>query len=393
MPARRILLISHEYPPLGGVGGNAARHIAKALARMGHKPYVLTAAGGGLPRDETSDGVTIHRLPLGFAPWKRAALEDGYPSAVVDGTAFFLAALRAAPRLARQWKVEITLAFFALPAAPLAWLLKWRLGIPYIVALQGGDVREDAQTSKSLFKRAVRAGVNFVWRGAGAVIANSERLAEDARRHDPRTTIRVIPGGADVYGILPKDDYTPQHDVKLLFVGRVARGRGLDVLLEALAKLSSALKWKLAIVGDGPEWPAVAAQAARNALIDRVELRGWQGWNHLPEIYRGADIFVLPAYDSGMPAALLEAMATGLPVIAARAAGMAEAVLHDETGVLVPPRDSDALADALTLMIADPARWEAYGRAGRARIETYYSWTVVTETWMTVIEDVLSRAR
>jgi glycosyltransferase involved in cell wall biosynthesis len=91
-----------------------------------------------------------------------------------------------------------------------------------------------------------------------------------------------------------------------------------------------------------------------------------------------------------MPAALLEAMATGLPVIGTRISGMGEAVLHGETGLLVPGGDSNALADALTKMIADPTRWESLGRAGRARVESYYSWTSVAEKWIAVIERVLA---
>jgi len=152
--------------------------------------------------------------------------------------------------------------------------------------------------------------------------------------------------------------------------------------------LSSALKWRLSLVGDGPEWPVVAALAARYALIDRISLHGWQGWNTLPEIYRSADVFVLPSREEGMPAALLEAMATGLPAVCTQGAG--EAVLHGETGLLAAIDDSDALADALTQMIADPIRWETMGRAGRARIESYYSWTNVADTWLDVVEESIA---
>jgi phosphatidylinositol alpha-1,6-mannosyltransferase len=89
-----------------------------------------------------------------------------------------------------------------------------------------------------------------------------------------------------------------------------------------------------------------------------------------------------------MPAPLLEAMATGLPVIATRVPGAGEAVKHGETGLLVKVEDSDALADALTQLIIDPTRWEPMGRAGRARIESYYSWTNVAEKWLAALERV-----
>jgi glycosyltransferase involved in cell wall biosynthesis len=390
MQARRILLINHEYPPLGGSAGNATRHIAKALARLGHKPYVLTAAGPGLRLTEDIDGVTIRRLPI----WRsQRPGEERVRDGKAEGTAFLMAALFEAGKLAQQWQIDIALCFFALPGGPLGWLLKRRLKIPYVMALQGGDVPTPQEVQQSLYSKGVNFGLSYLWRNASAVIANSDRLAEEARRHDPKTTIEIIPDGADVHGITPKENYDPGEEADLLYVGRLAKNKGLDTLLDALGKLSSALKWRLTLVGDGPEWPAVAAQTARLALIDRVNLRGWQGWSTLPEIYRKAEIFVMPGYDEGMPAALLEAMATGLPVITTNVSGMGEAVLHGKTGLLVPPRDSDALADALTLMIADPSRWEEWGRAGRARIESYYSWTVAAEKWVTVIERVLQTAR
>lgn len=110
----------------------------------------------------------------------------------------------------------------------------------------------------------------------------------------------------------------------------------------------------------------------------------------MPPIYRGADVFVLPSRVDGMPAALLEAMASGLPVVRTRVAGVREAVLDRQAGMLVPPDDSDAFADALTELLVDPTRWEPMGRAGRARVESYYSWTNVAERWIAVLERVLA---
>jgi glycosyltransferase involved in cell wall biosynthesis len=390
MPARRILLINHEYPPLGGSAGNATRHIAKALARLGHKPTVLTAAGTGLRLTEEVDGVVIRRLPI----WRSEKPgEDRVRNGKAEGTAFLMAAFFEIVKLAREQQIDIVLSFFALPGGPLGWWLKRRLNIPYVVALQSGDIPTTEEMQDSLYLKAVDRGLHYLWRDAGAVIANSDRLAEEARRHDANANIEIIPDGADVHGITPKDNYDPGEEADLLYVGRLDKRKGLDTLLDALAKLSSALKWRLTLVGDGPEWPMVAAQTARLALIDRVDLMGWQGWSTLPQIYRKAEIFVLPGYDEGMPAALLEAMATGLPVISTNVSGMGEAVLHGKTGLTVPPRDSDALADALTVMIADPSRWEAMGQAGRARIASYYSWTVAAEKWAEVFERVLSAKR
>ena len=120
-----------------------------------------------------------------------------------------------------------------------------------------------------------------------------------------------------------------------------------------------------------------------------------QFYEKLPALYRDADIFVLPSREEGIPAALLEAMATGLPIVCTRVAGAGagEAVLHGDTGLLTPPDDSDALADALTQIMADPTLWERLGRAGRARIESYYSWTRAAEKWLVAIERAITATK
>ena len=387
MTPRRILLINHEYPPLGGVGGNATRHLAKGLARLGHAPYVLTSAWDGLPATEEIDGVVIKRIPAG-----RRDIRHITPS---EGARFVAAATWAAPSLVAEWKIDATLAFFSMPGAPVGWLLRRRCGLPYVLALQGGDVPRRNPQRLTFTDKLTDQMTRRLWADAGAVIANSENLVEQARTYAPGVTIDLIPAGADVYGITPKEDYSPRDEVHLLYVGRLEKHKGFDVLMPALAKISSALKWKLSLVGDGPEWPVIAAMAARFAMIDRIELHGWQGWNTLPAIYRDADIFVLPSREEGMPAALLEAMATGLPTVCTRIAGSGagEAVLHGHTGLLTPADDGDALADALTLLMADPTRWEPMGRAGRARVETYYSWTRAAEKWLEVVERAIAATK
>src|SRR5690606_32848869 len=129
---RRILFINYEYPPVGGGGGNAMRHIARETARRGHHPFVLTAAQGALPRIETADGVTVRRIPA-----LRRRVER---SSVAEMLAFMAAAGLAAPGYARQWRADAVVAFFTLPCGPPAWLLKRTNNLPYVIALRGGDV-------------------------------------------------------------------------------------------------------------------------------------------------------------------------------------------------------------------------------------------------------------
>jgi glycogen(starch) synthase len=305
--------------------------------------------------------------------------------------AFIGAALLAAPPLARLWKIDVVLAFFALPSAPVAWYLKRSNQIPYAISLQGGDVPGFDPGRMRLYHKLTGGLISALWRDAAAVVANSQGLATLARTHDPKATIGMIPAGADLTGIAPKQSYATTGPINLLFVGRLVKQKGLDVLIAALAKMDLGIRWRLILVGDGPEWPVIAGEAARIGLADRLELRGWCAKEELPEIYRSGDIFVLPSRDEGMANALLEAMAAGLPVIGTRVAGTGEVVIQGETGLLVAPEDADALAAALTALIADPLRREAFGRAGRERVETTFGWDIVAAAWMGVMDQVIAR--
>ena len=379
----RILLINYEYPPIGGGGGNATQQIGRAFARMGHEVYVLTAAWGDLPAEENDEGVTVKRIPA----LRRRADRCSF----LEMIAFIAAGLLAAPPLARVWKIEVALAFFALPSAPIAWYLKRACQIPYAISLQGGDVPGFDPGRMRIYHALTGGVISALWRDAVAVVANSQGLAALAHTHDPKATIGMIPAGADLTGIAPKQDYHRNGAINLLFVGRLVRQKGLDVLVAALAKLDLALNWRLVLVGDGPEWPAIAGEAARLGLADRLEVRGWVRKEQLPAIYREGDIFVLPSRDEGMANALLEAMAAGLPVVGTRVAGTGEVVIEGETGLLVAPEDADALAAAVAALIQDESRRAAFGREGRKRVETTFGWDIVASAWTGVMEQVRAK--
>ena len=380
-PARRILLINYEYPPLGGGGGNATFHIARAMAKLGHAPYVLTAGFPGLPRVEHADGVTVRRV---FAFRQRADR-----CSVPEMLAFTAAAGLVAPGLARHWRIDAALAFFGIPSGPVGWYLKRLRGLPYAISLQGGDVPGFDAGNLSRWHKMAGNSIRRIWADSDAVIANSEGLAALARRHAPDQRIGVIPAGADVEGIAPKASYAATGPLKLLFVGRLVRQKGLDVLIEALAKLPPTVHWKLDLAGDGPEWTTLAGLAARRNIADRVRVHGWLKKDALPALYHNADLFVLPSRDEGMPNALLEAMASGLPVLGTRVAGTQEAVVDGETGLLTPSEDADAMAEALQTLAENPAQREMMGRASRARAEARFGWTAVTEAWLGVLERIV----
>jgi phosphatidyl-myo-inositol dimannoside synthase len=167
-------------------------------------------------------------------------------------------------------------------------------------------------------------------------------------------------------------------------VGRMATKKGFDVLVAALPGLLAAhpeAHWVLAGAGDRlEEWRRAAAGMEGGG---RVHCPGEVLRDALPGLYRAADLFVLPAVHDrkgnvdGLPNVILEAMASGLPVVASGISGIPLAVVDGETGALVPERDATALATALAALLADPARRRALGRAGRRRAVAELTWDAV----------------
>jgi glycosyltransferase involved in cell wall biosynthesis len=362
----RILVINSEYPPIGGGAGNASANIARWLAAFGHEVAVLTAHFGDLPRLETQDGVTIHRLP--------ALRRKQDRSGALEQLAFIASGTLHSLGLARRFKPDVTLAFFGVPSGAIAWALNILYRIPYVVSLRGGDVPGFRPYDFKVFHKLIGPFLRVIWHSASGVIANSRGLRSLARAFDSSIEIPIIPNGVEVsrFDAGQRDWSAP----RLLSVGRIVYQKGLDLGLRALAQLKD-LDWHWSIAGDGPQMDPLKSLAQELGIAERVTFLGWQSKADLTQAYHRANLFLFPSRHEGMPNAVLEAMASGLPVIATRIAGNEELVLDGETGVLVAPEDVNALRDGLRRLLTDAQMRERMGRASRLRVEREYSWESV----------------
>ena len=177
----------------------------------------------------------------------------------------------------------------------------------------------------------------------------------------------------------PRDGSDPGDPVVLLSVGRLVEKKGTDVLLEALGRLPRAAHWRLVHAGGGPLRERLAERARALGIADRIEWRGARTQTELLAEYRAADLFALAsrvARDGdrdGLPNVLGEAQSQGLACVATRISGIPELIEDGVTGVLVAPEAPEELARALAALIADPARRQALGEAGRRRVREKFS--------------------
>jgi glycosyltransferase involved in cell wall biosynthesis len=161
----------------------------------------------------------------------------------------------------------------------------------------------------------------------------------------------------------------PGEALHVLTVGRLVPEKGAPVLVEAVALArAKGVPVRLSVVGAGPLATQLAAQAESAGVADAVELVGPVGQEDLPDRYRAADVFCLPSFAEGLPVVLMEAMASGLPVVTTAIAGIPELVEDHRTGLVVPAGRADLVADALVELAGDPALRRRLGEAGRAAV-------------------------
>jgi glycosyltransferase involved in cell wall biosynthesis len=293
-----------------------------------------------------------------FWLWLRDLVRDPTPNRIRRfGQALVLAA-----ELPRD--VERLHAHFLHTPASVTRYAALLLGLPW----SGSAHAKDIWTTPEWEKREKLASCDWL---VTCTKANRDHLAALA----PPGRVELVYHGVDLARFPPPPRRTGGgNPAVILSVCRLVEKKGVDVLLEALARLPRDLTWKFVHVGGGPLKDALERRARSLGVAQRIEWRGPLTQDRLLEEYRKADLFALAsriARDGdrdGLPNVLAEAHSQGLACIATRVSAIPELVREGVTGVLVDENDPAALARALAALIADPARSRALGAAGQARV-------------------------
>jgi glycosyltransferase involved in cell wall biosynthesis len=394
----RIAELSTRYPPGPGGVERHVQQIGQRLARDAHEVRVLTSdlysefpwkrLDPAIPRVVQEDGVSIERLPVWSLPG-----EAHYP--------FF----RGLPEALTLAKPQIVHAHtYGTHQTTIARRFHHRSGTPYVVtahfhpiwSIHGGWWRHRL---RGFYDRIL----------SGPTLAEAARVIVQTREEErllrllgkPLAPIEIIPPGYTPYagtgeGAAPS--FTRALDLPgpfLLFVGRLASNKGLLELLDAFEPLARRVPdVTLVIVGeDGGMRRAVDARIAERDLEPRVRLTGFIADEALlRSAFQEATLFVLPSEYEAFGLVLLEALAQGTPVIASRVGGIPEVLEDGRAGVLVPPKETRPLADAIAALYDDPERRKALGSYGRDHIVPRYTWDRVVTRLESVFEAVLSGA-
>ncbi len=244
-----------------------------------------------------------------------------------------------------------------------------------IYHLHGGGFLQFYAKSGAIGKRCIRSVLN----GAATVIAVSDYWLAPLKSIAPQARIVRIYNPLSDASLLELP-HVKDAAPRLLFLGRIAADKGVGELIAAFAAAHSVLpELRLAFGGDG-ELAAARAQAAKLGIEPFVEFHGWVGHEQRKTLLQTSSAFVLPSYMEGLPMALLEAMAAGLPAIASRVGGVPDLVSEGVEGLLIEPKDQEGLRAAIGALFADEERRQSMGIAARARIlKDFYPGTIISQ--------------
>ena len=355
-------MFDNEFPPLGGGTGVVNLHLLEEMALRPDVTVDLVTSSRTRARYETeafADRITIYKVPVDNRNIHHASNRELLR--------YSWRGLRLARQLASSHQYDVSFAFAGVPAGAISYLLRLTHGLPYVVSLQGPDVPGFEARYNYLYP-VLTPFITRIWRQAGVVTAISAEQVALAHRTMPDLPLVTIPNGVDTKAFVPAAN-TPGRPFTMICVARLIERKGQHHLLQAFAWLRAASSERMALifVGTGDAEPQLRALAAKLQVAEAVTFKGFVAREHMPAVYHEADVFVLPSQHEGMSIALLEAMASGLPVVVTDTGGTAELVAQGANGEIVPWADVPILTAALQRLLKDGEHRRRMGAESRRR--------------------------
>ncbi|HEY5503768.1 MAG TPA: glycosyltransferase family 4 protein, partial [Sedimentisphaerales bacterium] len=297
--------------------------------------------------------------------------------------------LRATPpyrRLLKENRYDLVHAFFGLPTGWLCYRTANRL--PYIISLRGSDV-PGGHARLQLEYKLLGPLLKRIWTDASALVACSDGLKNRALRFLPSANIDIIPNGIDLDKFHPASSRELSGELKLLTVGRLSVTKRFEMLVEAVEILSKQGKnVHLTISGGGGLLAELKNLVEQKKLTDIINLTGRIESEKMPDVYGAHDMFVSASMQEGMSNAMLEAMASGLPIITTRCEGVEE--LISDNGVVVGTDSAESLAEAINNLAENKQAYSTMCVLARRRAENF-DWDKVADGYIKLYQRVLGK--
>lgn len=375
-----VLMLNYEFPPIGGGAGKAHLCLLKEYTGYGNLTIdVLTSAPKpGFNVEKFAENVTIHKVAV-----HKKNLHFWRKTEVIE---WLLKAWPHYRRMLRKNNYDLVHAFFGFPTGWLCYRTANKL--PYIISLRGSDVPGynirlglDYKLMAGLFRR--------IWSSAAAVVANSNGLRSLALEFMPGLDIRIIPNGIDTQKFLPSEKQGLTKPIHALTVCRLISRKRIDLLISAVARARKlGLNIQLNIAGQGNLMEPLQGLADELNVADSVIFLARVPAERMPQLYRDNDIFLMSSIHEGMSNAMLEAMASGLPIITTRCEGVEE--LISDNGIVVEQASANSIAEAVKQLVNDEKTYRAMCLAARKQAEKF-SWQAVAEKYIDCYRSILEK--
>lgn len=380
----KILFLNYEYPPLGGGAGNATQYLLSEYAKQPDlEVHLVTSSIDGFPHDECLGGrVFVHSVPIG----KNA--ENLHFQSQKDLLMYAWRGYAKAEALLAEGGYDAIHAFFTVPCGYMALRLGKKYGVPYIVSLRGADVPGFSERFTFLYT-FLKPLIRQVWREAAQVIAVSLGMRRLAEKTAPAQPMRVIPNGIALEEF-PVATMRNDDTLRVISTSRLTPRKGLRFLIQALAELkheNQARNIEVLLIGDGHESESLEHLARESGVIEQVQFIGRVEHAELKQWYAGADVFILPSLNEGMSNAMLEALASGLPLLVTRTGGADEVLEEGVNGFALAMGSAHDIAEKLLRLYDDRALRQRMALASRRKAETM-SWGKVAEQYVQVYQSL-----
>lgn len=370
MNLMRILMLSYEFPPIGGGGAKVVYGLSEELVRLGHEVDLVTMGFHGLLRHEQVKGVNVYRVPC--VRIKKSVCSTP------EMASYVFSAIPIALKLVRRNDYHINHTHFIFPDGLVSFIIKKLTGLPYIITAHGSDVPGYNPDRFKLGHRLLSPFWREVIQNSEQIICLSESLKSLVLKRGSDTEITVIPNGLDRNKFQP--DGNKQR--RILIVSRMFERKGVQYFLKALE--GADLKHEVNIVGDGPYLRNL--QQIAHSLKIKVRFWGWleNRSPELKELYETSSIFVFPSESENFPIVLLEAMSAGMAIITTKDTGCAEVV--SDAALLVESRNPEAIRGALIKLINNADLCRDLGWKARRRLVGNFSLTAVAGQYADLYE-------
>ncbi len=362
----RILILNHEYTPIGGGGAAASATLARQYVRYGHDVIVVTMGYKDLPSNDHIEGVKVYRIDCGR---RRKEMASAFE-------ALFWAIKAARFAIAEHDKkaFDATHCHFVMPSGIAGKYLQKKRNVPYFITLHGSDVPGyNKERFRFLHRIVARWWLEIVC-NAKNICVPSNSLMELLKLSYDGEKSTIVPYGFE------SDFFKPKAKIKrILLCSRLVERKSFHIFLKAISDLELS-DWEIDIVGDGPMYPLLVKMAEKS--LTKVNMLGWidNSDPQLAEIYGRAMIFVFPSVWENLPISLMEGMSAGCAVICADVAGNPE-VLGD-CGLMVKPKDEQGMRNAVIELINDPERCNKLGTYARERVEKQFNLRLIAKKYL-----------